>query len=117
VHVEEMRLAGVDAGAQVLVRLIGRAELDGIGLGEGAVERRAGGGTGDDADLEIAAGGVFGLGFFRDGGGDDFGGTGGGETAEADDLVVLDECGGFFGSEDGERWFMVSDREAAGMDY
>ena len=60
VHVEEVRLAGVDAGAQVLVGLIGRAELDGVRLGECAIERGAGGGAGDDADLEIAARLVFG---------------------------------------------------------
>ncbi len=100
-HVEEMRLAGVDAFAQVLVGLIGRAELDGIGPGEFAIERGAGGGAGDDADLEVPAGGVFGAGLGGDGGGDDFGGAGGGESAEADHLVVLDEGGGFVGGEDG----------------
>ncbi len=38
VHVEEMRFAGVDAGAEVLVRLIGSAEFDGVRFGESAIE-------------------------------------------------------------------------------
>jgi hypothetical protein len=44
---------------------------------------------------------VFGDGFFRDGGGDYLGSAGGGETAEADIFVMLDEGGGFFRGEDG----------------
>jgi len=55
VHVEESRVAGIDTSAQVRVRLIGRAEADGIGVCQCAVKRRTSGGAGDDADLERCA--------------------------------------------------------------
>jgi len=98
VHVEEMGFPGVDAFAQILVRLIGRAELDGIRSGEFAIEGRAGGGAGDDADFKFAFRSMFDAGLGSDGGGDDFGGTGWSESAEADDFVMVDQGGCFVGS-------------------
>ena len=56
VHVEEARLAGVDAVAQVGIGLVGRAETDRLGFGQRAIERRAGRGAGQDADLELLPG-------------------------------------------------------------
>ena len=41
---------------------------------------------------------MFDAGFSGDGSGNDFGGAGGSEAAEANDFVVLDEGGGFLGS-------------------
>ena len=60
VHVEEARLAGVDARAQSRVGLVRRAKADGVGLGQRAIERRAGGSAGEHADLEFASGLVLG---------------------------------------------------------
>ena len=109
VHVEEAGLAAVDALPQVRVGLVGRAPRNGVGARQLAVERRAGGGAGDDADLERPAGVVLRLGAAGDGLGNDLGGAGGGEAAEADRLAMLDECRGFIGRQHGEggaRWFM-----------
>lgn len=101
VHVEEMRLSGVDAGTEVFVGLVGCAELDRVRLGEFSIEGGAGGCTGDDADFEIPAGLMFRAGFFGDGGGDDFRCSCRGESAESDHVVVFDESGGFVGGKDG----------------
>ena len=60
VHVDEARLPVVDRRAQGGIRLIGRAEADGVGLGQRAIERWPGGGAGEHADLKLAAGFVFG---------------------------------------------------------
>ena len=102
VHVEEAGLAGVDALAQVRVGLVGRAPRNGVGARQFAVQRRAGGGAGDDADLERPAGIVLRLRPAGDGLGDDLGGASGGKAAEADRLAMLDERRGFIGREHGE---------------
>ncbi len=88
-------MPGVDAVAQVGVGLIGRAEVDGLRLGQRAVQRRAGGGAGQHADLELAPGVVFGGGACGDRQRNRFRRAGRGESAETDGLPVLDQSGSF----------------------
>ena len=98
VHVEEAGLAGVDARAQTPESdLVGRAEADGVGLGQRAVERGAGGSAGEHADLKLAAGLMLRDGPLGDGRGDGFGRAGRSEAAEADGLAVLDQRGSLLG--------------------
>ena len=75
------------------IGLIGRAETDGVGFGQRAIERRPGGGAGQHADLEFAAGGMLGLGAGAIAIGIAFAAPGRSEAAEADGLTVLDELG------------------------
>ena len=89
-HVGELGATFVDGFAQRGIGLIGGAETDGIGLGESAVERFAGGGAGQDADFKGFAFGVESLGACGDGPGGVFGGASGGEPAEGDRLGVVD---------------------------
>ena len=91
-HVEETRAPAVDRCAEVFVRLVGRAPCDRLGKGEFAVERLAGRGPRDDADLERPSGLVFGLGALGKGGGNRLRGPRGREPAETDCVVVVDEC-------------------------
>jgi hypothetical protein len=95
VHVAKGGLALVDAVAEVVVGLVGRAETDGAGFGEGAVEGRTGGGAGKDADLEGTAGIVFDRGRVRQCEWDGFGRAGRSESAETDSFAVPDHGGSF----------------------
>ena len=101
VHVEEARLPGVDAVAQVRIGLVRSAEADGFGLRQRAIERRTRGGAGEDADLKFTAGLVLGDGAFGQGERNRFGRASRGEPAETNGLAVLDH-GGCFGR--GEEW-------------
>src|SRR5208283_1034543 len=89
VHVEESRIAGIDTGAQVRVRLIGCAEADGIGFRQCAVKRRTRRGAGENADLERLAALVSRLGALRDCGGNRFRRPRRSESAEANSLSVF----------------------------
>jgi len=91
VHVEKLGAALVDALAEVGVGLVGGAELDGVGEREGAIERLAGGGAGDDANLKGQALGMNLLGALANGQGDVLGRAGGGEAAERHGLSVLNQ--------------------------
>ena len=97
VHVEEARLSGIDARTQRRVGLVRRAEADGVGLGQGAVERRAGGGAGQHADLKFASGLMLGSGTLGNGHRDGFRRTGRSEAAKADGLAVPDQRGSLLG--------------------
>ena len=99
VHVEIDRAPGVDAFAQRVVGLVGGAPRDGVRSGKCAVERGARGGAGDDADAPGFALGMEGGGAPGHGGRDNLGGAGGGESAEAHGGAVVDERGGFLGSD------------------
>ena len=57
VHVKEFGPSLVDALAQIGVVLIGRAEKDGVGARQRAIQGMAGGSAGDDADAKWLAGG------------------------------------------------------------
>jgi hypothetical protein len=108
VHVEELHLAGVDLLPQVRIGLVGRAEEHRVGLGQLAVERRAGRGTGHHADLERAARGVLRPGAGGDRLRHDFRRAGGREPAETNDISVLNQRGGLVSGEErkgqGHRW-------------
>ena len=97
VHVNETHFAGVDLRAQQRVGLVGRAEADGLGVGEGGIERPAGGCAGEDADLELAAERVFLFGAFGERARNGLGSASRREAAEADGFAVLNEGGGLFG--------------------
>src|SRR3954454_18976679 len=101
VHVEEAWLAGVAPIAKFSVRLIGRAKADGIGLRQGAIERRSGGGSRQYADLEIAAGAVLAFGALCNRGGNHLRRAGRSESAKPNGLAVLNHGGRFVG---GENW-------------
>ena len=96
-HVDEAHLAGVDLRAQQRVGLVRSAEADGLGVGEGGIERPAGGCAGEDADLELAAERVFLFGAFGERAGNGLGSASRREAAETDGFAVLDEGGGLFG--------------------
>src|ERR1022692_1627866 len=95
VEVEEARLSRVDAVAQVAVGLIGRTKLDGLCFGEGAIERRAGRGAGQDTNLELLPGIMGSDGAFGNRQRNRFGRAGRGESAETDVLSMVDQRGGF----------------------
>ena len=68
-------------------------------------EWRRGGRAGDDADFEFPLSLVLDPRLSRDGGGNDLGGSGRGEPAEADHLVMVDQGRGFIGGEGGKCAF------------
>jgi hypothetical protein len=95
VQVEEARLSRIDAVAQVAIGLVRRAKLHGPRFGQRAIERRAGGGAGQDADLELPPGIVSGDGTFRNRQRDRLRHARRGESAESHVLSVLDEGSSF----------------------
>jgi len=97
VHVEKARLAGVDRGTEMLVRLVGRPPGDRFGQGEFAVKRLPGRGTGHHTDLERASRLVLRLRALCQRRRNGFGSAGRGEPAEANRVVVVDQCGRFIG--------------------
>ena len=87
----------VQGGTQVVVRLVGRTELDGMGAGEGSVQVVGGRGTGKYAYLEGTSCLVFFLGSFSQRFRNDLGASCSGKSAETDVGAVLDELCGIFG--------------------
>src|ERR1051325_9978998 len=98
-HVDKAGGTIIDALPQRGIGLIGGTEANGVGLRQGAVEGWAGGRAGENSDLKLASGAVFGNGPGGDGERNRLGYARGRKTAEADGLIVLDERGGFFGGQ------------------
>ena len=88
VHVDKTDFAGVDLFAQSGAGLVGGAEADGVGFGQGGVEALAGGSAGEDADLKLASGLMFTAGLDGEGGWNGLGRTGGRKAAETDGGAV-----------------------------
>ena len=101
-HVEELRFSRVDAFAQFGIALVGRAELDGLARREDAVEGRSGAGPRDHTDGKRPARFVLGDGARGQLPRHGLGRTGRGETAEPDDIVMVDQGRGFGSREDGK---------------
>lgn len=93
VHVVKLCPPLVNAFSQIRIILVGRAEQDGLGPGQRAVERMAGGRAGDDANPEWLARGMGLHGTGRDGFGNFLGSASGREAAKSDSLAVLNQGG------------------------
>src|SRR4051794_29057195 len=88
-HVEELSLASIDTFAEVRVGLIRRAETDGFGACESAIERAAGRCPGDDIDFERPPCSVLRLRADGNGAGDGLGRSSGRKTAHSDGLAIF----------------------------
>ena len=95
VHIKVGVLTGVDAVAHILVRLVGRAELNCTCASQCAVETVARAGTSEHTYLEWAACSVLFFGALSDSSRYDLGATCGGKAAETNVVAVLYECGCF----------------------
>ena len=98
-EVDIFHFAAVDLVAGDGVRIVGQAEGDAVGPGEGPIEFGAGGGAGPEADLEGVAGGVLAFHAGGEGRRDGFR-VGAGEAAHAERAAGDDEAGGLFGTHD-----------------
>ncbi len=101
-HVDEMHRAVVDLLAKNGIALIWRAETDGVGGGQGSIDRFAGGGASQNANLERPAGGVFGLGASGESARDLLGAARSREASETHGVAIADQRGRLGGSQDGE---------------
>ncbi len=116
VDVHVLHFAGVDALAGLRIRLVGKPQMNAAGHGERAVELRAGGGAGEDADLEFLSAqvGVGDAASQRQGHG--LGIAGAGEAAHADLMTMLDQRGRLLGAHDAIGETGVEDTRGGGND-
>ena len=98
VHV--IHFAGVDALASFWIGLIRQPQMNAAGHGQRAIEFRAGGSSGKDADLKLLPAEVGVRDAVRQFDGNGLGITRSGEAAHADLVAGLDESGSFFGAHD-----------------
>ena len=103
VEVEKRNLVGVDLLAQHAVALVGEAEGEGIGLGQGAVDRGAGGGPREKPHFERPAGVMLGTRAGGQGAPAGLDRARGGEPACGDGHAVLDQGGSLVGGHARER--------------
>jgi hypothetical protein len=106
-HVEETRLAGVDALPQVFVALVRCAPRDRVGAGQFAIQRVSGRGPGHHRDLERPAGGMFGARPRGERAGYHLRGTRRSEAAAAQRLAIAYQRGGLVGGEN-RKWCIHS---------
>ena len=111
VDVHVLHFAGVDALAGFGIGLIGQAQVNAAGHGESAVQLRACGGAGEDADLKLLAAQVGVGNATGKRHGHSLRITGAGEAAHADLVAVLDQGGGFFGAHDARFRLAFKTRE------